>query len=116
MNSEFEQDIARRLLKMLAEDPNISQRHMAAQMGVSLGKVNFCLSQLAKKGFIKIKHFKGSAKKKQYAYMVTSKGLAKKAELTVRFLKIKLAEYEEIKRQIKELSLEADREELRRFL
>ena len=116
MNSEFEKDIARRLLKMLAEDPNIPQRHMAAQMGVSLGKVNFCLSQLAKKGFIKIKRFQNSAKKKQHAYIVTPKGLAEKADLTFRFLKIKLAEYEEIKRQIKELSLEVGREDFRGIL
>ena len=116
MNSEFDKDIARRLLKLLSEDQNLSQRRMAAKMGVSLGKINYCLARLAEKGFIKIKRFHNSAKKKQYAYVVTPKGMAKKAELTFRFLTIKLAEYDEIKRQIKELSFEVDREDLRRIL
>ena len=116
MNSEFDKDTARRLLKILAEDHNLSQRSLAAQMGVSLGKVNYCLSQLAKEGFIKIKRFQTTARKKRYAYVVTPRGLAEKADLTFRFPKKKIEEYEQIKRQIRELSREVDEEDLRRIL
>lgn len=73
---------------------------MAKRMGISLGKVNFCVSELAAKGWIKITRLKSARKKIPYIYMLTPKGLEEKGKLTVRFLKRKLAEYEEIKKQI----------------
>jgi EPS-associated MarR family transcriptional regulator len=104
MNNRYEQEIRYRLLKVLSQDSNLSQRDMAKRMGISLGKVNYCLSELAKKGLIKVNRFKSAKNKIPYTYMLTPIGLEEKAKLTVTFLKRKLSEYEEIKRQIRELA------------
>jgi EPS-associated MarR family transcriptional regulator len=104
MNNRYEQEIRYRLLKVLSQDSNLSQRDMAKRMGISLGKVNYCLSELAKKGLIKVNRFKSAKNKIPYTYMLTPSGLEEKAKLTVTFLKRKLSEYEEIKRQIRELA------------
>jgi EPS-associated MarR family transcriptional regulator len=104
MNNRYEQEIRYRLLKVLSQDSNLSQRDMAKRMGISLGKVNYCISELAKKGLIKVNRFKSAKNKIPYTYMLTPIGLEEKATLTVTFLKRKLSEYEEIKRQIKELA------------
>ena len=108
MNNSCQQEIHYRLLKILSRNPNFTQREMAKMMGVSLGKINFCLGELAKKGFIKINRFKDSDNKLQYLYNLTPSGLEGKAGLTVRFLKRKISEYNEIKKQIRELALEAN--------
>ncbi|MCP4665410.1 MAG: MarR family EPS-associated transcriptional regulator [Deltaproteobacteria bacterium] len=108
----FEQEIRYRLLKILSHESSLSQREMARQMGVSLGKVNFCLSELAKKGLIKVTRFKSARNKIPYTYILTPRGLEEKAGLTVSFLRKKIAEYEEIKRQIKELAEEIETEDL----
>lgn len=107
MNNDFEQEIRYRLLKVLSQDASLSQREMAAKMGVSLGKVNYCLAELAKKGSIKINRFKDSRNKLQYLYVLTPQGIEEKALLTLRFLRRKMSEYSEIKRQIRELAREA---------
>ena len=112
MNHIYEQEIRYRLLKILAEEPQLGQREMAKRMGISLGKVNFCVSELAAKGWIKITRLKSARKKIPYIYMLTPKGLEEKGQLTVRFLKRKLAEYEEIKKQILELHNEVQQESL----
>ncbi len=104
MNDGYEQEIRYRLLKILSQDSNLSQRDMAKRMGISLGKVNYCLSELAKKGLIKVNRFKSAKNKIPYTYVLTPSGLEEKAKLTVTFLRRKLSEYEEIKRQIKELA------------
>ena len=112
MNHVYEQEIHYRLLKILAEEPKLGQREMAKKMGISLGKVNFCVSELAAKGWIKITRLKSARKKIPYIYMLTPKGLEEKGKLTVRFLRRKLAEYEEIKKQILELHNEVQQESL----
>ena len=112
MNHGYEQEIHYRLLKILAEEPKLGQREMAKKMGISLGKVNFCVTELAAKGWIKITRLKSARKKIPYIYMLTPKGLEEKGKLTVRFLKRKLAEYEEIKKQILELHNEVQQESL----
>ncbi|MEE9421510.1 MAG: MarR family EPS-associated transcriptional regulator [Desulfatiglandaceae bacterium] len=73
---------------------------MAKKMGISVGKVNFCISELAKKGLIKVKRFKSAKNKLPYSYMLTPRGIEEKGRITVRFLKRKIEEYEEIKCQI----------------
>lgn len=108
MNNDYQQEIRYRLLKILIRNPEFTQREMAREMGISLGKVNFCLAELAKKGFIKINRFKDSDNKLQYLYKLTPRGLEAKAGLTVSFLKHKIAEYNEIKKQICELAREAN--------
>ncbi|MBW1796596.1 MAG: MarR family EPS-associated transcriptional regulator [Deltaproteobacteria bacterium] len=106
----YEQEIRYRLLKVLSQDPNLGQRDMAKRMGISLGKVNYCISELAAKGWIKITRFKSAKNKIPYTYMLTPKGLEEKGRLTIRFLKRKVSEYEEIKKQIRELHYEVQQE------
>lgn len=112
MNHNYEQEIQYRLLKMLSREPNVSQRDMAKRMGISLGKMNYCVTELAAKGWIKIIRFKSARNKIPYTYLLTPKGLEEKARMTLSFLKRKLAEYEEIKKQIRELHHEAEEEVL----
>ena len=112
MNHNYEQEIRYRLLKVLSQDPNLGQRDMAKRMGISLGKVNYCVSELASKGWIKITRFKSAKKKIPYTYMLTPKGLEEKGRLTLRFLKRKLSEYKEIKKQIRELHYEVEEDGL----
>jgi len=108
MNSDDQQEIRYRLLKVLSRNPNFTQREMAREMGISLGKVNYCLSELTKKGLIRINRFKDSENKLQYLYKLTPSGLEAKAGMTVSFLKRKISEYNEIKKQIRELAREAN--------
>ena len=112
MNKPYEQEIRYRLLKILKTDPDLTQREMAQEMGISLGKVNFCLSELAKRGFIKINRFKVSQNKIRYLYVLTPRGLEEKTRLTLSFLKRKVTEYEEISRQIEDLAREVEEEQL----
>ncbi len=111
MNNSYEQEIHYRLLKLVSKDHRFTQREMAKEMGISLGKVNYCLRELAKKGLIKITRFKSAKNKVPYTYILTPKGMKAKAKLTVEFLKIKISEYNEIRRQIKELSEEIKEDE-----
>ena len=110
MNHAYEQEIRYRLLKILAKEPQLGQREMAKRMGISLGKVNFCVSEFAAKGWIKVTRLKSARKKIPYIYMLTPKGLEEKGKLTVRFLKRKVSEYEEIKVQISEIYQEVKHE------
>ena len=112
MNHTYEQEIHYRLLKVLSQDPQLGQRDMAKRMGISLGKVNYCISELAAKGWIKITRFRSAKNKIPYTYMLTPKGLEEKGRLTLRFLKRKLSEYEEIKKQIRELHYEVEEDGL----
>ena len=108
MNPAYEQEIRYRLLKILAEEPKLRQLDMAKMMGISVGKVNYCISELAKKGLIKVKRFKSAKNKVPYTYILTPRGIEEKAILTVRFLKRKIEEYEEIKHQIRVLTQEVE--------
>lgn len=110
MNYQYEQEIWYHFLKLLSEESNLTQRNMAKRMGISLGKVNYCVSELAKRGFIKINRFKDSSNKIRYIYLLTPSGLEEKAKLTLAFLRRKTLEYEETKRQIRELSAELEEE------
>ena len=107
------QEIHYRLLKILSKNSKITQRELAGQMGISLGKVNYCLGELAKKGFLKINRFKDSRNKSKYIYILTPSGIEEKANITLRFLKKKMVEYEEIKRQIEELTREVEKDKSR---
>jgi len=94
------------LLKLLEENPEMSQRQIADALGVSLGKVNFCLRALIEIGSVKVANFSRSPNKKAYVYLLTPKGIEEKAKLTLRFLAKKQNEYEELKREINELKNE----------
>lgn len=94
------------LLKTLEENPGLSQRDLAKRLGVSLGKVNFCLNALVEKGSLKIGNFRKSDNKLAYAYLLTPRGIEDKARITVEFLQIKVREYERLKAEIEELHRE----------
>jgi EPS-associated MarR family transcriptional regulator len=104
----MEPEIRYRLLKLLEKNPNMTQRQMAGEMGLSLGKFNYCLKELVKKGIVKIDRFTTSDNKAGYMYVLTPHGIEEKAKITVSFLRRKMKEYEEIKNQIKELAGEVD--------
>jgi len=113
MNHTYEQEIRYRLLNLLADEPQLRQLDMARMMGISVGKVNFCISELAKKGLIKVKRFKSAKNRVPYSYILTPHGIQEKGRITVRFLKRKISEYEEIKRQIGVLVEEVEKNGLR---
>jgi len=100
------------LLKTLEENPGLSQRDLAKKLGVSLGKVNFCLNALVKKGSVKINNFRNSDNKLAYAYLLTPSGVEQKARMTVQFLKYKMQEYERLRAEIAELQREAEQKGL----
>ncbi|WP_028672352.1 MarR family EPS-associated transcriptional regulator [Saccharospirillum impatiens] len=94
------------LLRTLERNPEMTQRQIAKELDLSLGKVNYCLKALLDKGWIVAGNFKSSERKMAYAYYLTPQGIEEKATVTVRFLKRKLEEHEEIRRTIEELRSE----------
>jgi EPS-associated MarR family transcriptional regulator len=96
------------LLKTLEENPGLSQRDLAKRLGVSLGKINFCLNALVAKGSVKINNFRNSDNKLAYAYLLTPSGVEQKARMTVEFLQVKVQEYERLRAEIEELRREAE--------
>lgn len=97
------------LLKILDENPDLSQRDLAKRLGISLGKVNFCLNALVAKGSLKVNNFRNNDNKLAYAYLLTPHGIEEKARVTVSFLKRKLREYESLQKEIEELRCEVDK-------
>ena len=92
------------ILRKIKSKPNSSQRELASELGFSLGKLNYCLNALKKKGLIKIKNFQNNSNKLGYAYILTPSGGAAKARLTLNFMKRKIKEYDELKREYEEKS------------
>ena len=95
-----------KLLKLLHDNPDMNQREIASALGLSLGKVNFCLKALVERGWIKVGNFSRSPNKKAYAYLLTLKGIEEKAKVTFRFLEAKRQEYESLKAEIDALQAE----------
>lgn len=96
------------LLKLLQEQPRMSQRNLAQAMGVSLGKTNYCLNALMEKGLVKFEKFRANPDKRQYAYLLTPAGLREKTRITMDFLQRKVAEYEALEMQIEALSIDLE--------
>ena len=88
-------------LRKIHNNPEISQRELAGDMGFSLGKINYCLNELKKKGLIKIRNFKKNPKKIRYIYLLTPSGISVKTKLTINFMKRKMREYDELQKEIK---------------
>ena len=103
-------EIRYRLLKLLGDDPSLIQRQMAEKMDISLGKFNYCLKELVKKGFVKINRFTSSQNKAAYMYLLTPHGVEQKAKITASFLKRKINDYEKIKQEIQKLKKEVETE------
>jgi EPS-associated MarR family transcriptional regulator len=100
------EDLRYRLLKLLAEEPQISQRDLAMRLGISVGKTNYCLSALVDKGLVKINNFRRANNKLAYAYLLTPGGVEEKARVTVSFLQRKMREYAELQGEIETLRQE----------
>ena len=100
------EDLRYKLLKLLSEEPQISQRDLAGRLGISVGKANYCLSALVDKGLVKINNFRKANKKLAYAYLLTPRGIEEKAQITVSFLQRKIREYGELQEEIEVLRQE----------
>ena len=96
-------DIRLDLLRKLESNPKYTQRELSQEMGISLGKVNYCMQKLTGKGWVKLTNFSHSSNKLGYMYLLTPKGIEQKAKLTISFLKIKLEEFEILKEEIDKL-------------
>ena len=90
------------ILRKINQDSNISQRKLAKQLNLSLGKINYCLIALRNKGFIKINNFKKNKKKLDYLYLLTPTGINEKRKLTLNFMKLKMKEYDELRKELDE--------------
>ena len=101
-----------KVLRQLEARPEITQRELAQQLGVSLGKANYCLKALVDRGWVKVNNFKKSDSKAAYAYLLTPSGIEEKAKITVRFLKQRMKDYEQIKQEIAELEAEVNGKEI----
>ena len=97
------QDIYFDLLRKLELNPKYTQRELSKEMGISLGKVNYCIKKLVEKGWVKLTNFSKNPNKVGYAYFLTAKGIEEKTRLTYAFLKIKSEEYEMLKEEISKL-------------
>jgi EPS-associated MarR family transcriptional regulator len=97
-----------RIMRILKDNPDLTQRELADQLGMSLGGLNYCLKALIDKGFVKMQNFQNSKNKFKYVYLLTPQGIAEKLILTNRFLKCKMAEYEVLKIEIEALKSEVD--------
>ena len=97
-----------KLLKLLDANPRLSQRDVARELDISLGKVNYCLNALVRKGWIKASRFTNSRNKAAYMYLLTPRGVEAKIRLTFEFLRIKLREYETLRDEIEQIRREAD--------
>ena len=101
-------DIRLDLLRKIELNPQCTQRQLSQEMGISLGKVNYCMQKLTAKGWLKLTNFSRSSNKLGYMYLLTPKGIEQKARLTTSFLKIKLEEFEILKDEISQLKLDAE--------
>ena len=95
------------ILKSLEQDSRSTQRQLSNNLGVSLGKVNYCIKSLIEKGFIKVNNFRNNKNKIQYSYLLTPKGIEEKSKLTLDFIRIKTQEYDTLKQEIEILKQEA---------
>ena len=88
-----------KVLRIIEENPEITQRELAQELNISLGKVNYCLKALIQKGWVKANNFKNSNNKSAYAYLLTPKGIERKTKITARYLRSKIEEYESLKKR-----------------
>ncbi|WP_289091908.1 MarR family EPS-associated transcriptional regulator [uncultured Sulfitobacter sp.] len=104
--SKLQEDTYFRVLRLLQENPEMSQRELAQVAGVSVGGMHYVLNALVEKGLVKLGNFTASEDKRRYAYILTPKGIARKAALTRAFLTRKMEEYEALKEEIKSLQFD----------
>jgi EPS-associated MarR family transcriptional regulator len=100
-----------RLLKLIGERPEVSQRELAAELGLSLGKVNYCLKAFVARGLVKVSNFRRSDNKRAYAYLLTPNGIEERARMTIRFFRAMEAEYKTLKQEVALLEQQADQQQ-----
>jgi EPS-associated MarR family transcriptional regulator len=108
MNDELQH----RIFKIIEKNPSINQRDLSRELGISLGKANYCLRALVDKGWVKINNFRNNRRKLAYAYILTPSGIDEKASVTLRYLKRKMQEYDELKIAVEELKKELSLKEV----
>ena len=101
-----------RVLKALEANPNLSQRQLATELGISVGKANYCIKALIDKGWVKARNFRNNDNKLAYAYVLTPSGIRCKTQLTIRYLERKRCEFEALRREIAVLSAELERQDM----
>ena len=108
-HTQTQEDTYFRIMRILQENPDLTQREIASKLGMSVSGLNYCLKALIEKGFVKMGNFQNSKNKFKYVYLLTPQGIAKKVALTSRFLKLKMQEYETLKLEIEELKAEVNK-------
>ena len=106
--AKIQEDTHFRIMRILQENPDLTQRELADQLGMSVSGLNYCLKALIDKGFVKMQNFQNSKNKFKYVYLLTPMGIAEKLALTSRFLSRKMEEYEALKLEIQALQSEVD--------
>ena len=106
--AKLQEDTYFRVMRILQENPDLTQRELAEKLGVSVGGLNYCLKALMDKGWVKMQNFQNSKNKFKYVYVLSPSGIAQKIALTGRFLHRKLEEYEALKKEISLLKASAD--------
>jgi EPS-associated MarR family transcriptional regulator len=104
MNPTVEDEMRYRLLRYFEQHPHASQRELARELGISVGKVNYCLRALIQRGWVKMRNFRDSTNKLAYTYTLTSKGIEERVSVASRFLRRKLAEYDALSQEIERLT------------
>jgi EPS-associated MarR family transcriptional regulator len=99
-------ELQHKFFKAIAEHPQMNQRELSQNLGISLGKANYCIKALVEKGWVKAQNFKNNKNKLAYIYMLTPSGIEQKASVTIRYLKRKMQEYDELKAAVEELQKE----------
>jgi EPS-associated MarR family transcriptional regulator len=107
--AKLQEDTRFRVMRILQENPDLTQRELADQLGISVGGLNYCLQALMEKGLVKMKNFASSKNKFGYVYALTPAGMAEKASITHRFLKRKMQEYEALRAEIEAVKSEVEK-------
>jgi EPS-associated MarR family transcriptional regulator len=109
--AKTQEDTHFRIMRILLENPDLTQRELAKKLGISVGSLNYCLNALINKGLVKMQNFSNSKNKFKYVYLLTPMGMAEKLALTTRFLKRKMEEFAALKVEIEALKTEVDEDQ-----
>ncbi len=110
--AKIQEDTHFRIMRILQDNPDLTQRELADKLGMSVGGLNYCLNALIDKGFVKMANFSKSKNKFKYVYLLTPQGIAEKVAVTSRFLKRKMEEYDALKVEIEALKAEVDENDI----
>ena len=113
--TQIQEDTHFRIMRILQENPDLTQRELAEKLGISVGGLNYCLKALMEKGLVKMKNFATSKNKFGYVYVLTPNGMAEKAAITHRFLQRKMDQYDALRKEIEKLNLELKEADLIKF-